>query len=176
LDANAVSLAASYVWSDAEGTPNPDADVRKELEAAVNVTGVRPNRIIIGEGAWDIRSNAYDHQNNAGADRSASLNLEELARKLFVDEIRIIGARYQFTATEKAPFLGNSIYAFYTNDAVMKDEPANIKRFVTPVDGGSNFRVYVEEHSKFSDITVEHYSNIVITSTAGIRKLTVSSE
>jgi hypothetical protein len=66
--------------------------------------------------------------------------------------------------------LGNTIYAFFTNNEIMKDEPANIKRFVTPTDG-SSFRVYIEEHSKFSDITVEHYSNIVITSTAGIRKL-----
>ncbi|MDR1366368.1 MAG: hypothetical protein LBJ13_00450 [Puniceicoccales bacterium] len=175
LATNALSLVESYVWSSSAGTPNPDADIRTELEVAMNMTGVRPNRLILGEGAWDIRANAYDHQNNAGANRSASLNLEEFARKLFVDEARIISARYQTLATEKSSFLGNSIYAFYTNDEIMKDEPANIKRFVTPIDGNSPFRVYVEEHSKFSDITVEHYSNIVITSPSGIRKLIVSA-
>jgi hypothetical protein len=56
----------------------------------------------------------------------------------------------------------------------MKDEPANIKRFVTPIDGGSTFRVYSDEHSKFTDLTVEHYSNVVLTSKEGIRKLSVS--
>ena len=56
----------------------------------------------------------------------------------------------------------------------MKDEPANIKRFVTPIDGGSMFRVYADEHSKFTDLTVEHYSNVVLTSNDGIRKLTIS--
>jgi hypothetical protein len=175
FEANAVSLSENYVWSNTMDTPNPDADIRTELEAAINITGIRPNRLLLGEVAWDIRANAYDHQNNAGANRSASLNLKEFARKLFIDEARIISGRYQSSSTEKSAFLGNSIYAFYTHDEIMKDEPANIKRFVTPIDGGSPFRVYLEEHSKFSDITVEHYSNIVITSTNGIRKLVVAA-
>ncbi len=173
LSGNAVSQ--DYVWSNSSGTPNPDSDIRSELEAAANVTGIRPNRIIFGEGAWDMRSDAYDFQNNAGANRAAGLSLEELARKLFVDEVRVMGARYQ-DVSSKTAILGNEIYAFYTKNEIMKDEPANIKRFVTPIDGGSTFRVYVDEHSKFSDITVEHYSNIVITSATGIRKLAVSAE
>jgi hypothetical protein len=164
----------TYIWSNATGTPNPDADIRGELEAASSETGVRPNRIIFGEGAWDIRSDAYDHQNNAGANRAAGLSLEELARKLFVDEIRVMRARYQ-DESSKTAILGNNIYAFFTKNEIMKDEPANIKRFVTPVDGGSTFRVYIDEHSKFSDITVEHYSNIVITSSSGIRRLVVNN-
>jgi hypothetical protein len=172
LSSNATAQA--YVWSNASGTPNPDSDVRSELEAASNATGVRPNRIIFGEGAWDIRSDAYDRQNNAGANRAAGLSLDELARKLFVDEVRVMGARYQ-NASSKTAILGSEVYAFFTKNDIMKDEPANIKRFVTPVDGGSAFRVYVDERSKFSDITVEHYSNIVITSQTGIRKLTVSA-
>ncbi|MDR2420342.1 MAG: hypothetical protein LBD40_03505 [Puniceicoccales bacterium] len=174
LDSSAASLIATYVWSPTTGTPNPDADIRSELEAAANATGIRPNRIVIGEGAWDIRSDAYDHQNNAGAQRSASLNLTELTQKLFIDEARIIRARYQGNAAKDA-LLGNTIYAFYSQNEILKDEPANIKRFVTPVDGNNPFRVYLEEHSKFSDITVEHYSNIMITSTTGIRRLNVTT-
>ena len=174
LDDSATSLTEVYIWNNTSGTPNPDADIRMELEAAANVTGIRPNRLIIGEGAWDMRSDAYDHQNNAGAQRSASLNLKDLAQKLFIDEARVMRARYQGNAAKDA-VLGNMLYAFYSQNEILKDEPANIKRFVTPVDGNSPFRVYLEEHSKFSDITVEHYSNIMITSIAGIRKLSVST-
>lgn len=85
-----------------------------------------------------------------------------------------MGARYQ-DVSSKTAILGNEVYMFYARNGVMKDEPSNIKRFVTPVDGGSMFRVYVDERSKFSDITVEHYSNIVVTSTIGISKLVVSA-
>jgi hypothetical protein len=60
LDANALSLVEHYVWSHAAGTPNAAADIRTELEVAVNITGVCSNRLIVGEGAWDIRASAYD--------------------------------------------------------------------------------------------------------------------
>ena len=41
------------------------------------------------------------------------------------------------------------------------------------MDEGSAFRVYCDEHAKYTDLTVEHYSSIVATSTLGIRKLTI---
>ncbi|MDR1433088.1 MAG: hypothetical protein LBI61_01970 [Puniceicoccales bacterium] len=168
LDENSGTLAG-YVWGH---DANPDSDIRAELEAAADATGVRPNRIVIGEGAWDLRSDSYDVQNNAGAARAAGLTPEDLARKLFVDEVRVMGARFQ-DAGAKSSIVGNQIYAFYTRNDIMKDEPANIKRFVTPIDGNV-FRVYEDENSKFTDLTVEHYSNVVLTSKSGIRKLSVS--
>ncbi|MDR1414077.1 MAG: hypothetical protein LBI56_04045 [Puniceicoccales bacterium] len=170
LESNAKGESAPYVW---DSSANPDSNIRSELEAAANDTGVRPNRIIIGEGAWDLRSDSYDAQNNAGATRAAGLTPEELARKLFVDAIRVVSARVQNTSA-KSNILSNKIYAFYTRNEIMKDEPANIKRFVTPIDG-ETFRVYQEEHNKFTDLTVEHYSNVVLTSKDGIRKLSVSA-
>ncbi|MDR2776493.1 MAG: hypothetical protein LBB17_00385 [Puniceicoccales bacterium] len=171
LEDNAESISVSYTWG---SSANPDSHIRAELEAAADITGIRPNRIVIGEGAWDLRSDSYDAQNTAGATRAAGLTPEELARKLFVDEVRVMSARYQ-NGAEKSNLLGNKIYAFYTRNDIMKDEPANIKRFVTPIDGGSTFRVYADEHSKFTDLTVEHYSNVVLTSKEGIRKLTVTT-
>ncbi|MDE6576221.1 MAG: hypothetical protein K2L24_02375, partial [Opitutales bacterium] len=119
LAANAVSVKEQYKWG-TTGTPNPDADIRAELEAATDLTGIRPNRVIIGEGAWDMRSNAYDCQDNAGANRSASLTLEELSRKLFVDETRVISARYRSGDAKQEAFLGNKIYTFFTNNNIMK--------------------------------------------------------
>jgi hypothetical protein len=169
LETNAASTSETYVW---DSSSNPDSSIRAELEAAAAISGVRPNRIVIGEAAWDIRSDAYDAQNNAGAARAAGLAPAELARKLFVDEVRIMSARYQ-NGVVKENIIGNRVYAFYTRNDIMKDEPANIKRFVTPVDGGVTFRVYADEHSKFTDLTVEHYSNVVLTSKDGIRKLVV---
>ncbi|MDR1436337.1 MAG: hypothetical protein LBI39_03995 [Puniceicoccales bacterium] len=160
----AVGEAAELIWGD---DSNPDGDLRLALSAATDESGVRPNRILFGEGAWDVRANSYDGQNVAAAQRSAAMGPEELARKLFVDSIRVFGARYQSTASAKSKIVGNDIYAFSAQDGIVKDEPANIKRFVTPVDG-NNFRVYGEEHSKYTDITVEHYSNIMVTSSAGI--------
>jgi hypothetical protein len=170
LDSGDGQTSQSYVWGT---SANPDSNIRSELEEAANITGVRPNRIVIGEGAWDLRSDCYDSQNKSGATRAAGLTPEDLARKLFVDEIRVMSARYQSGAT-KTNIFGNKIYAFFTRNDIMKDEPANIKRFVTPIDGNT-FRVYEEENSKFTDLTVEHYSNVVLTSKDGIRRFSASA-
>jgi len=169
LDGADTNLAK--VW---DGTANPDSDARASLVLATNASGIRPNRALYGEGAWDLRADAYDTQNNAGAYRSAGLTPEELARKLFVDGVKVVSARYQSSSSAKSKILGDQVFLYYALDGQMKDEPSNIKRFVTPAEDGL-FRVFVEDHSKFTDITVEHYSNIVITSTLGIRKITVSA-
>ena len=55
------------------------------------------------------------------------------------------------------------------------DDPSNTKRFWTPVEGGGKYRVYEQPiSSKLTDLTVEHYSNVVVTSSAGLRTLTIS--
>jgi hypothetical protein len=55
------------------------------------------------------------------------------------------------------------------------DDPSNTKRFWTPVDGGGKYRVYEQPiSSKLTDLTVEHYSNVVVTSATGLRTLTIS--
>ncbi len=169
LDGADTNLAK--VW---DATSNPDADARASLILGTNASGVRPNRALYGEGAWDLRADAFDVQNNAGAFRSAGLTPDELARKLFIDGVKVVSARYQSSSSVKSRILGDQVFLYYALNGQMKDEPSNIKRFVTPAEDGL-FRVFVEDHSKFTDISVEHYSNVVITSSLGIRKITVSA-
>lgn len=163
---------SAHVWDTAGA---PDADIRTALIAATDDSGVRPNRLLFGEAAWDLRAAAYEAQDNAGAFSSLALDPQSLARKLLVDGVRIAGARYQDTDTSKDGIVGSNVYAFFEQNAVSKDEPSNLKRFVTPTEGSDGFRVYVEESSKFTDLTVEHYSTVIATSSLGVRKLTVSA-
>ncbi|WP_269540148.1 hypothetical protein [Cerasicoccus fimbriatus] len=162
---------ANKVW---DGSSNPDGDLRAMLIAAADESGVRPNRLILGEGAWDLRASAYEGQDNAGANAGASYTLDQLAKKLFLEDARVFSSRYQSSASAKSAIVGNAVYAFFGQQALSKDEPSNLKRFVTPTDGG-DFRVYREDHAKFTDITVEHYSSVIATSGLGVRKLTVSA-
>jgi hypothetical protein len=171
LDSQDVSESKTWTWT-SSSYPNPDGDIRSALSTAASLSGVRPNRVIYGEGAWDLRSNSYYMQETAGAFQAAGLTPDELAKRLFVDGVRVVSARYT-NSDARSLVLGNYVYAYFAQDGAMKDEPSNIKRFVTPA-GGSDFRVYVENSSKYTDITVEHYSAIVVTSTLGIRRLAVS--
>lgn len=154
-------------WNNAK---NPDADLRKTLLKASSKSGIRPNRLLLGETAWDLRANAYEENEN---NRSAEMAPRDLARKLLVDDIRVMRARYQANAKDKAHIVGNTVYAYFAQEGATKDEPSNIKRFLTPCESNGPFRVYLEEHTKYTDLTVEHYSNIVVTSEIGIQKITV---
>ena len=150
---------------------NPDADIRIALMAAANQSGIRPNRILFGESAWDLRTSTYESKETSSAYRAADFAPKDLAQKLLVDDIQIMRARYHGQPNQKTQMLGNVIYAYYASDNISKDEPSNFKRFVTPTESGSDFRVYLEESAKYTDLTVEHYSNIVVTSPVGIQKI-----
>ena len=164
----------SVTWPEDGTVANPDADIRTALISAANVSGVRPNRVLFGEGAWSLRSSCYDAQNNAGARRSSDLTPNDLASMYFVDGVRVASARYQTTPTTKAVIVGNQVFCFYAEPLPGKDEPANQKRFYTPTDSGGPFRVFLEDHAKYTDISVEHYSTVIVTSELGLTGLTIS--
>lgn len=168
-----VDAAANNQARTFSSSTNPDSYVRTELKAATDITGIRPNVVLFGEAAWDLRLDAYELQDTPYAGRAASMTIEQLATKYMVDKVRVIKARYQSTATAKAVVVASLVYHYLAFPGATKDDPSNIKRFITPTESG-RFRVYVQEYEKFTDISVEHYSNIVATSTLGVRKITAS--
>lgn len=151
---------------------NPDGLVRTMLHAATNSSGLRPNRLLFAESAWEARLSSYAAQDTHLSNRSLGFSLEDLAQNLLVEDIKILKARYQSAPNTKSLLAGNTIYAFFAQDSATKDEPSNFKRFITP-SGASPFRVYKHEGPKYTDISVEHYSHIVLTSPLGLEKLTI---
>ena len=164
------TLSAEPQWIDNE---NPDADIRQMLLEAGNENGVRPNRLLIGEIAWDMRMSCLEKQNSAVAFKASAIAQDELAQKFLLDGCKVMSARYQSSPEEKAQIAGRNVYAFFAQNSISKDEPSNLKRFYTPMEEGTPFRVYCDETAKYTDITVEHYSSIVATSNLGVRKITV---
>ena len=167
------TIATQQGSVDWDGAENPDADIREMLASAGNESGIRPNRLIFGESAWDKRMTCLESQNSAVAFKGASMLQSELAGKFLLDGCEVLSSRYQSAAAQKSQILGDTIYAFYGQNTVSKDEPSNLKRFYTPMEDGSQFRVYCDENAKYTDITVEHYSSIVATSNLGVRKLSI---
>lgn len=152
---------------------NPDADIREMLMLAADESGVRPNRLLFGESAWDLRMTALESQNSAVAFKGAAMAKDELAGKFMLDACEVLSSRYQSAPDAKSKILGDCVFAFYAQNSLSKDEPSNLKRFYTPTEEGGAFRVYCDERAKYTDITVEHYSSIVATSSLGVRKLSV---
>jgi hypothetical protein len=157
-------------WS--SGTPKPDKDLMDLIQAAGDNAGLDPNRLLMGTAAWQNRYAAYESQASAGAFAGLSISIEQLAAKLGLSGGRVSSERFQSSATAKSKVVGSYAVVFFGEDGVGKDDPSNLKRFTTPV-GPEGMRVYRDEKDKCVHITVEHYSNIVTTSTLGLGKLNI---
>lgn len=168
----AAANANTSVWNK---DTNPDKDLRDILRGAKNKTGIRPSRVFFGDDAWDLRADAYELQNTPAGGRKADMTPAQLAAYLRVEQVNILGAIYQSTASAKATVItALTVLAYYAQSNLSKDDPSNVKRFVSPARGG-RWGVYVTPHEKFTDIILEHYSNTVITASTGIEKITVKA-
>lgn len=176
--ATAAGTNSAKTWDTTDGK-NPDQDILDDLLTATTASGIRPNRVLYGDTAFNKRGLCYAAQKNATAFAGIGFLKEtELASRLMVDQVRISRERYQSAAAAKSEIVSNLIFAFYAQDGVDTEDPTNIKRFVSAFDaeqGGGLVRVYVQQiSSKLVAITVEHYSKIVVTYSGGIRKWTIS--
>lgn len=161
-------------WDTTAGK-DPDQDILAELLASIDAMGVRSNRILFGDVAWNKRLLAHRAQASAGGYASAGLTTNELAGFLGVEGVQISRERYQSGAATKGKIVPDVVLAFYGLQAPTPDDATHAKRFWSAVEGGGKYRVYEHEvNAKIVDLTVEHYSNVLITSSVGLRKLTIS--
>jgi hypothetical protein len=171
---DAACVNTNKTWDTTAGK-DPDADVNSELTTAADLVGFRPNRLIYGETAWNKRWLSHRAQNTAGGFASAALDAAGLASLLGVGMVHESSDRYSSSPTARSQIVASNVYMIYGASGANADDPSTAKRFWTPCEGGSKFRVYREQKGpKIIEITVEYYSKIKITSTLGARKFTIS--
>ena len=165
--------AISKTWGTGESARDADADVTAHLQTLADDSGLLPNRAFYGSTAWQKRFTTLRAASNSAVAMTATMTPEQLAGLLALDSVHVCNERYQ-TSSGKATLLSNNLVLLYNaQSSGIKDDPSNIKRFVTPV-AGVDFAVFREEKAAGLDITVAHQSVVVITSAKGIGKITVS--
>ncbi len=170
---SAACTNAAKTWSDGATDKDPDTDIDETIDLFGDGAGMEANRVLIGRTAWRSRRKGYGIQaTSAGFNHPATP--EQLGAELGV-MVRISKERYQSTSTAKAKITtAVEVNTYRAESNQMPDDPSSIKRFVSNA-GGVGMRVFRQDVGlKFVDITVEHYSQVIICSTLGLRKLTVS--
>jgi hypothetical protein len=174
---SAAGTNTAVTWDTTAGK-NPDGDVRTRIEAFADAVGLYPNRGLYGIGAWNKRIATYEAQTNAtGMAQRGAWDPMRVASDLNLEEIRKSKERYVAvgSSTTKAKLTSDIVLLYHAFGNATAEDPSNIKRFVSNTLGGGKFRVFEQVvNAKLVDITVEHYSNIIMTSTLGVQKLTVS--
>ena len=171
----AAAATTNKAWDGAAGE-DPDQDVITDLIAGADQSGVPANRVLYSANSWNKRGLSYRLQTNrTDALTMATMTPLQVAGVLGVELVSVNRARYQATATLKNQIVGSQVIEFYAEDGLTQDDPSHIKRFVSNTDAGQPFAVYVQPYgAKLWDVTVEHYSNIIVTSTLGLRALNIS--
>lgn len=166
------ALDTAVTW-DATAGKDPDQDVENMLAAAMDSSGMSCNRVAFGETARLKRKLSIRAQTHAGGFANAGMNAADLASYYGIDEVLFAKSRYGIGAT-KTRVMAAKVYAFTAFAGLGAEDPSNLKRFYRLLDG-QRYRVYEwRDGAKNYRIAVEHYEKIKLTSTLGIRKLTVS--
>jgi hypothetical protein len=169
------------VW---DSNSDPDGDIVSAGIISADSQGFQFNRVAFGHSAWAQRFLAMRTGANASRFLTSNLTPLQLAPLLGVDEVYVSKERFQVTKNTKSQMLGKGILMFTAMQGQDVEDPSNIKRFVSPppqvftgTDGATTSRpsgaldlnVYMRQISaKVVEISVEHYSNIVLTSSLGI--------
>lgn len=172
----AAASATGVTWNASSGQ-DPDKDARTAADGFGDVVGIQPNRALYGRKAWTWRKNTYGQLNApAGYAGYAAMSPADVAGSIGVDEVLVSNERYTTAPSTKSQAVGASVLIFLAESGMTPEDPSSIKRFVSPTAGGTPFRVYEQQiNAHLYDITVEHYSQIVVTASIGIQKLTVTT-
>jgi hypothetical protein len=172
---DAASTNAAITFSAAT---NPDGLLRAQAQLSRLAIGDLANvQLVIGNAAWQGRQDAYEAATraNTGVANHSDYDEEMLARYLGIKRVVIHdGIKQEVKAGAKTNVLGLAAYSYAVTDSAILDDPSNIKRAYSPVTGGGEWAVAIQESAVYTDITVWHESLIFAPQTTGVRKTTVT--
>lgn len=175
-----VNLNTNVTWTynaTTNANAQPDEDMRTLIQNTQLNSGVFPNRGLIDLKSWNIRKKSYAQQAlAAGAIYGYGRTIQDVVEDQSLEGMMLSKAVYQsaeWVTPAKSYILPQNFVAFYGQDNPTRDDPTNLKRFVTPVSDG-DYRVYRQPLGpKLVAITVECYDLLVQTATIGCGQLTV---
>lgn len=122
LDAMAVETTLSIA---SLGSTSLDRAIEAELDEA-STSGIRPNRILFGGQAWTTRKAWYESKALAGSTIPYPRTSLDFTQDMRADT-RIMDALTLTDVNTLSMLAGNTIYAFFGQDAPSTEDPSNMK-------------------------------------------------
>lgn len=171
----AAAANTAKTWDSTSGK-DPDMDVL-DLIIAAEAAGGACNRVLYGQEAWRQRWVSLRSQDVAGVSGSAVASPEQLALAFGVSQVAVSNHYYRSAPDTLSRIVPSNVLAFYGETEPTPTDASSAKRFVSWCDGGSLVRVYEEGKPSQGvvDISVEHYSKVIVTGSASLAKLTISA-
>lgn len=175
-----VTAAASKgAWSsDADAEPIDEID--EQIEAIATATGMMPNRMVIGLGAWRILKNHANVIDRIKGTQSKGLDLAGLASMLLNPNIEIrvgvlsVDATKMGKTASKTNLVGSEIFLFHGNDNPTQYDPGFAKTFSIGTNSVESVRMYRDEGCRSDILAVDWSEDVKVVSTICAKRITVS--
>jgi hypothetical protein len=165
-------------WSDT--SVDPIAELDEQIEAIATATGMLPNAIVFGLGAWRVFRN---HPKVVAKQPGASLVglTESQAGALFINptaEVRV-GVLAKDTAkfgaaASKTNLVGAEVFVFLRSANPTVYDPGWMKTFSAGEGSVTAVRTYRDERARSDILAIDWSEEIKITSSIAARRLTIS--
>lgn len=172
------AVSGKGVWSSASN--DPVAELDEQIEAIALATGLMPNAIVFGLGAWRVfRNHAKVLARQPGAALIGVTNAQ--AAQLLLNpgvDIRV-GVLSKDTAKfgaakSEVNIVGAEVFVFLRSASPTLYDPSFAKTFRTARGGVETVRTYRSERNRSDILAVDWSEDIQVVSTACVRRLTIS--
>lgn len=165
------------VWSNAEKDPVDEID--EQIEAIATATGLMPNRMVIGLGAWRVLKNHANVVKRLTGLKS-SVGLADFAAMLLNPQIEIrVGVlskdANKFGKDKSATnIVGGEVFLFTGNDNPTQYDPSFAKTFSIGANSVESVRMYRAENNRSDILAVDWSEDVEVVSAACARRITLS--
>jgi hypothetical protein len=172
------ATGAIGAWSNASNDPISDID--GEIEAIAIATGMMPNRILFGIGAWRVfRNHAKVVSRQPGA-AIVGVNNAQAAQMMLNPGIEVqVGVlskdATKFGAAKSASnIVGAEVFIFYASAGPTQFDPTAMKTFRTRRGGVDAVRLYRAESNRSDILAVDWSADVKVVNTEAIKRITIS--
>ena len=179
VKANVAAAASKGVWS-SDATANPIDEIDEQIEAIATLTGLMPNRMVIGLGAWRVLKNHANVIARLNGSPDKSVSLDAFAGMLLNPQIEIrvgimsIDANKTGKAASKSNVVGSEIFLFHGSDNPTQYDPGFAKTFSIGANSVEAVRLYREERNRSDILAVDWSEDVQVVSAICAKRITVS--
>lgn len=159
---------------------DPIDQIDEQIEAIATATGIMPNRIALGLGAWrKLRSNAKVKARLSGV-KTSGFSLQDFAGALLNPSIEPrVGVLVKSTtkapkADSKSNIVGDEVFVFYARPTPTTWDPSFAKTFRGGSGGIDSVRMYRSENNRSDILAVDWSVDVEVVGTALVRRLSVT--
>lgn len=179
VKANVAAVASKGVWS-SDATAHPIDEIDEQIEAIATLTGLMPNRMVIGLGAWRVLKNHANVIARINGSPDKSVSLDAFAGMLLNPQIEIrvgimsIDANKMGKAASKSNVAGSEIFLFHGSDNPTQYDPGFAKTFSVGANSVEAVRLYREERNRSDILAVDWSEDVQVVSAICAKRITVS--